>query len=172
MTKKQLFTEGFEPIKNHEDYLIHRDGRIWSLMLKRFIKQSASRGYLKIRLNGTLYSHHRILAIQFLPNPENKPNINHIDEIKSNNNLINLEWCTQKENVNHSLYKQIGQKRPSISGLKHPQCKLKKHYETFAVTRGNFKRACKIKGWVFDDFIEVCSLYKQGYNKKYYYYII
>lgn len=45
---------------------------------------------------------HRILATAFIPNTENKPFINHINHDPSDNNLSNLEWCTQKENIIHS----------------------------------------------------------------------
>jgi hypothetical protein len=67
-------------------------------------------GYLNISLgknNTTLV--HRVIAKTFIKNPENKPCINHKDGNKSNNNIVNLEWCTYSENEFHS-YRVLGKK--------------------------------------------------------------
>jgi hypothetical protein len=63
---------------------------------------------------------HRLIAAAFIPNPKNKPNINHINGIKSDNRLENLEWCTQKENLIHAH--KTGLK--SASGEKNSQSKI------------------------------------------------
>lgn len=64
-------------------------------------------GYLVVRLNrqGKKKNHyiHRLVAAAFLENPDNKKCVNHIDFDRHNNNVSNLEWCTHKENVNHSI---------------------------------------------------------------------
>lgn len=61
------------------------------------------KGYLCVDLNSKSFRIHRLVALAFIPNPENKPQVNHIDGNKCNNNVSNLEWCTNSENQLHAF---------------------------------------------------------------------
>jgi hypothetical protein len=91
-------------------YKINRKGEVWSIKQQKFMKTYPSEdGYLKISLvkeNETdLMRHkcflHRLLALQYMPNPDSLPEIDHIDRQKQNNELSNLRWCTRIENANN-----------------------------------------------------------------------
>jgi hypothetical protein len=84
------------------------------------------KGYCKVglRKNGSLknYAVHRLVAISFIPNPENKPDVNHKDTNKRNNHKANLEWATRSENMQHAHDNGLMNLR---IGAKHPRAKLK-----------------------------------------------
>lgn len=91
----------------NSNYLVSDDGQIMS---KRFNKILTPKmnwdGYHRIQIwkenKNQFVSWHRIIAETFVPNPENKPYINHKNGIKSDNRAENLEWCTQQENIIHA----------------------------------------------------------------------
>jgi len=89
------------------------------------IQHNDKYGYLSVRLykNGEskIEKIHRLVAKSFIPNLENKPCINHINGIKSDNSIKNLEWCTYSENTIHSFKNNL---QVSLKGQKHPMHKL------------------------------------------------
>ena len=118
--------EYFKKIKGYENYLISNQGRVFNFKFKKFLKPTKDRGgYLLVNLwkNGIrkLYRIHRLVALAFIPNPENKETVNHIDGVKINNFAINLEWATNKENTQHAL--NNGLLKP-IKGSKNSSSKL------------------------------------------------
>lgn len=79
-------------------------------------------GYLKVSLckkaDINQIRVHRVIAITFLPNPENKPQINHLDGDKKNNHLSNLEWCTMAENMRHAFKNGlVGSNAGAVNGM-------------------------------------------------------
>lgn len=94
-------------MKRYKDtkYLISEFGDVYSEISGRFLYLTLNNwGYLQVKLGKYSKTHpvHRLVAECYIPNPENKPQVNHKDGNKQNNHYSNLEWVTIKENINHS----------------------------------------------------------------------
>lgn len=106
--------EGYYTVSNFGN-IISVDRDVWSSALNRMVKINGRKrilsknrsGYPTVILskNGVNKNIpiHRLVAMAFIPNPENKPFVNHIDRNVANPNYLNLEWVTPKENIQHSL---------------------------------------------------------------------
>jgi len=84
-------------------YLINENGIITNKDSGRTLKYSFKNYYPRITLRGKNYYIHRLLALNFIPNPNNYPQVNHIDADTTNYKLSNLEWCTAKGNIAHCM---------------------------------------------------------------------
>ena len=85
-------------------YSVTKKGEVWSHVRNIFLKQDLRGNYYAVKLGkfGKKLSVHRIVATAFIPNPFNKPEVNHKDGDKFNNKSSNLEWSTRKENIEHA----------------------------------------------------------------------
>jgi len=97
----------FVKIQDFENYSINILGNVRNDITNRILKQSISSGYYRITLpkNNKNYSIriHRLLGIHFLPNPDNKLYIDHIDNNKLNNSIDNLRWCNHQDNMRNKF---------------------------------------------------------------------
>lgn len=98
----------WKDIKGYEGlYQISNLGNVKSLRKNKILKPFSNHGYMQVRLykenNKKDFKIHRLVANAFITNYYCKPEINHIDGNKQNNNVDNLEWCTRKENEQHAV---------------------------------------------------------------------
>ena len=111
--------EIWKPIEKYPGYEVSNLGRIKSYKQdkvngKIMKPYACTKGYLQIdisldgrkRKNRVHLAVHRLVAIAFLPNPDDLPEVNHKDENKTNNCVDNLEWCTAKYNNNYGTHKE------------------------------------------------------------------
>lgn len=92
-------------VKSIDRYVPRKDGKLQHVYGKIMIPFDNCRGYKKVYLskNGISKVHyvHRLVALHFIENPNNLPQVNHRDENKTNNCVGNLEWCTREYNQNY-----------------------------------------------------------------------
>ena len=87
-----------------DDYEITRDGKVINKHTGHTLApQPNGKGYLRVSIGKKLMFIHRLVAEKYIPNPENKPQVNHKDGNKLNNCVDNLEWVTNQENRNHAV---------------------------------------------------------------------
>ena len=147
-------------------YAITSCGRVWSYKTNRFLKLcNHPDGYLQINLckDGKMTHHlvHRLVAEAYLENPNNYPCINHKSEIKTENHVNNLEYCTNKYNSNYgtAIERQAAKIRKKVycHETNTTYDSLTAASKATGVDTGNISRCCKNK-------IKSCNNYHFKYE--------
>ena len=136
-------------IPNHPGYFITESGEVYSNHrkgLRKLTPQLTHRGYYKVMFKEMKgYFIHRLVCLTYLPNPDNLPQVNHIDGNKTNNHLSNLEWCTNDYNIHLGRGQHWKVKTPS----------------------GEIVEVFNLSRWCKDKDVGYGNLTRRGYSKGY-----
>ena len=155
---------GSKVINGYLDYFISDKGLVFSKKTFKYLKPvRSSNGYLQVHLYKTgvkkTFYIHRLVATHFIKNPKNKTQVNHLDEVKSNNHYLNLEWSTPKENINHgnSLLKRSVSQSKKVLRIDPVYYNVKEYESLSSVKKDGFdtsnvSKSCrglkkKVKGY-------------------------
>ncbi len=143
------------------DYEVTRDGRVFNKHNNHEVKpQPNDKGYLRFWVGGKFKFVHKVVAERYVPNPDNKPQINHKDGNKLNNSADNLEWVTNKENRKHALQNGLHTCGEKCSWAKltqkdvdfireHPEISTKILAEKYSVTVSAIRSIRTFKSWKY-----------------------
>lgn len=149
---------GFETF-SLSDYTITITGEVINNRWNRKVKpQPNGKGYLRVHIAGKMRFVHRLVAEQYVPNPENLPQVNHKDGNKTNNHASNLEWVSNAQNRRHAVENGLqihGDKCTwaKLSSEKvryirtHPEISANEFSEMYGVTPGTIRNARRGASW-------------------------
>ena len=123
-----------------ENYIIYPDGTIFNVKKHRFLKQSNhNMGYKVVRIHNKNHLVHRLVAGIHIPNPENKPEVDHINRDKTDNRVENLRWVSRAENeYNKGITKNNKSGHKNICHMKDGRFRYGRIYKG-KTYRGDFR---------------------------------
>lgn len=162
--------------KHYEDlYEVSNFGRVRTKKTGHYkIQNSNGKGYLFVELwannKGKKEYVHRLVAMTFIDNPDNKPTVNHKDEDRQNNHVDNLEWMTYQENNNYGSHNERAKETRRKNGFNERQRKLwrsdenpaKKNPKYGSLNNNAKKVICDNK--IFDTLKQCAAYYKVNYG--------
>lgn len=144
----------WKDIKNYEGlYQISKEGEVKSLITNKILKPKIHHsGYYHLTLVKNKSNKnklvHRLVAETFIPNPNNKPNVNHKDGDKTNYNIDNLEWVTRSENLLHSFSNNLHKSKLTLDNVKEIKKSKLSNPELAKKFNVNASHICRIKNGI------------------------
>ena len=159
--------ENWLKINEFDNYSISNFGNVRNDKTNRILKKSKSNGYLVIGLENKQFRVHRLVAFAFIPNPDNKEYVDHIDGNKINNHILNLRWASCQENNRNQ--KMAKHNTSGVKGVSWNKEKQKwrvfisindqyKHLGYFVNIDDAIKKRQEIAKQQFGEFINICEL--------------
>lgn len=142
-----------------EDYEITAQGQVINKTNGHALKgQPNAKGYLRVSIGGKLMFIHRLVAEKYIPNPDNKEQINHINGDKTDNRAENLEWVSNQENRNHAVKEKLHLQGEDCKQSKldwekvnyireHPEVTIKYFSELYSVSRSTISDVRHYRTW-------------------------
>lgn len=145
-------------MKNYKNYFIDKNGILYTTISKsgKPIKDNSLRkvctsknkaGYITVRMNdgngSKTFLIHRLVALAFIPNPENKPTVDHIDRNRTNNNVDNLRWATMSEQNNNKAHNIWNAKKVINIDTGEIYDNARKASDAIGIKNNNVARVCK-----------------------------
>lgn len=165
----------WKTIKGFTDYQVSDSGEIYSLKRKKKLKTYENKNYLGVYLyqdcKRKFMMVHRLVALNFIDNPNNYPQINHKDENSKNNNVENLEWCSAKYNANYGNHKEKIRQRMltnnHFKGKRHTEISKEKMSLAKKGKPSNRKRKIMINGVEYESITQALIELKIDTKKLY-----
>ena len=179
-TVKQVQAEEIKsmPYDKNCKYTVLSDGNIVLQNGRLAALQKDAKGYLRwqahlgARKGVCTEKVHRVVARHFIPNPENKPQVNHIDGDKTNNDVSNLEWCDNKQNIEHAIKNGLADNSSKVMNELGGQIAeaIIEGYIVKEIAEKNGVNEKTIRNRVWEFKPEPITTLKLGRKRKYFYY--